>query len=223
MRVLVRFCAIALLVVLAAPVAANASPILGQAWRVPGGAVSPAAFNPLVLDPVAAFGAPHLTFSYTGFTFDSRGTDNSLGAFLATGGASNLVFGPEAPVNFLTDPPSVPSGQAGAFATYLRFTGSAYMQNGTQYNFVRDDVFRLVVGGSVFSLQASPVAPTPSSAIWTGASGVYDYEMLYGEWNGVPAVLTSDNFQPVPEPASMLLFGSGLAGLAGMVRRRRKR
>ncbi len=56
---------------------------------------------------------------------------------------------------------------------------------------------------------------TFSSISWTATGGEY--------WNGItlaaPGVGSSQS--PVPEPSSLLLLGSGIAGMVGMVRRRR--
>jgi hypothetical protein len=45
------------------------------------------------------------------------------------------------------------------------------------------------------------------------------FQSIYGQF----ATVSSDSPAPVPEPATMLLFGTGLAGLAGIVARRRKK
>lgn len=41
-------------------------------------------------------------------------------------------------------------------------------------------------------------------------------------WNNVDAISHVSEFSPVPEPATMLLFGSGIIGLAGIVRRKKR-
>lgn len=84
-------------------------------------------------------------------------------------------------------------------------------------------------------------ALNPTDAIWTGAGGTYTgpvYDFVSTDWNGDnnagagmidgPFAGFNANFSvnqdvaPVPVPAAVWLFGSGLLGLVGIARRKKK-
>ncbi len=60
---------------------------------------------------------------------------------------------------------------------------------------------------------------------WPAANSIYEYSAsgsLLGSYTGGPNLNITDlTYETVPEPATLILMASGLAGIAGVVRRKR--
>ncbi len=147
--------------------------------------------------------------------FDSRTASNgyTLGGFLATGGATGISYmGPGAATNSVDN-------------TILQFTGSISVTNGEVFTISHDDGLTLTIGGSPFVSDPGPTAPVTDNYTYTGPTGTFAFDLIYGECCGAPAVLkaTLPYSTSVPEPSSFGLLGVGLLGLGCAVALRRRR
>ena len=159
---------------------AQAVPIVsGSVWLVAPGAASDATPANIPATPAdVTFRAPSDPLS-----FDSRGnpaTDYNLENFLLTGGAFNIV-----------------EHTAGALMNttnnhLYEFLGQVTVTNGQQFNVLHDDGLTLIIGGLLVVDVPGPTSPTTTLATYTGPTGTFDFQLVYGECCGPPAALIID-------------------------------
>jgi hypothetical protein len=180
--------------------------------------------NPAASNAVIGFshGAPDVTFSVpspnpacTGDTFGgdtlcfNSDASYTLGDFLASGGATILTGSQAALASLLSNDPNNVTG------TVFEFTGTVTVTNGQSFQAGHDDGLQLTIGNTLVINAPGPTAFAMTPATYTGPSGTFPFDLVYGECCGPPAVLgislplvTIASLPGTPDPNNMsqLLF-----------------
>jgi hypothetical protein len=184
--------------------AAHASTFTGSVWEN-----ATAYPNSLPLN-TSGLGTPSATFNVDGINYNSSNTGDgyTVGGFLTSGG------------NIVTNASGLAAISGDTLNnTIFEFTGFTNLVAGQTYSVTHDDGAILYIDGVAVINAGAPTSAELSSFV-ASATGTFSVDLLYAEVNGAPGVLTSDLVATTPEPSSFILLGSGLIGVAGLVRRR---
>ena len=156
--------------------AAQAVPIVsGSVWLVAPGAAGNA------IRPMSRLTPADVTFQAPSdpLSFDSRNnaSDYNLLNFLLTGGAFNIVENTAGALMNTTD------------NHLYEFVGQVSVTNGQNFGVLHDDGLTLIIGGLKVINAPGPTSPIMTNAIYTGPTGTFDFQLVYGECCGPPAAL----------------------------------
>jgi hypothetical protein len=187
-----------------ATVGAQANTVFGSIWEndsTGAGSATPA--NVPLTTPNITFTAPDpLAFA--------SGSLYTIGEFLSSGNGSTVLTGAGDLGNTMVN-------------TLFNFTGSVTVTHNQTFTAGHDDGLTLVIDGITVINDPGPTSFVNTTETYTGPTGTFAFQLVYGECCGAPANLSIDlplQSPTVPDSGSTMAMLGGALTLVGTVARR---
>ncbi len=151
------------------------------------------------------------TFQTSAINFTAN-SSNTIGGFL---NSNSSILGTISYLNGF-------SASSNLDYSVFQFTGAGWFTNGQQYSATHDDGTVMTIGGLTVINAPLPTSAITNTFIFSGATGRYNYQYDFSEVQGATVYSTNATPDPVPEPASLLLLGTGLLGAGALTMRRHR-